>query len=168
MKIYNSLISAIFIIFLSLTGITHAETLNFGSSTYEGEVKKGRAHGVGIFTFSDGSTYEGKVKKNKIHGIGKYTDSDGNVFEGKFRSGKLKVKIDKKTRRMIKIKPETGIEEHFEIKGKGSVSDKWFEAEKNSSGIYELTAKGKRDMEQAKTEAQSSPSSGSSGGACGG
>ena len=142
MKIYNSLISAIFIIFLSLTGITYAETLNFGSSTYEG-----------------------KVKKNKIHGIGKYTDSDGNVFEGKFRSGKLKVKIDKKTRRMIKIKPETGIEEHFEIKGKGSVSDKWFEAEKNSSGIYEFTAKGKRDMEQAKTEAQSSGSSGSSGGA---
>ena len=166
MKIYNSLISAIFIIFLSLTGVTYAETLNFGSSTYEGEVKKGRAHGVGIFTFSDGSTYEGKVKKNKIHGIGKYTDSDGNVFEGKFKYGKLKVKIDKKTRRMIKIKPETGIEEHFEIKGKGSVSDKWFEAEKNSSGIYELTAKGKRDMEQAKTEAQSSASS--SGGACGG
>ena len=55
MKIYNSLISAIFIIFLSLTGITYAETLNFGSSTYEGEVKKGRAHGVGIFTFKDGS-----------------------------------------------------------------------------------------------------------------
>ena len=166
MKIYNSLISAIFIIFLSLTGVTYAETLNFGSSTYEGEVKKGKAHGVGIFTFSDGSTYEGKVKKNKIHGVGKYTDSDGNVFEGKFKSGKLKVKIDKKTRRMIKIKAETGFEDHFEIKGTGMVSDKWFEAEKNSSGIYELTAKGKRDMEQAKTEAQSSASS--AGGACGG
>ena len=67
---------------------------------------------------------------------------------------------------MIKIKAETGFEDHFEIKGEGSVSDKWFEAEKNSSGIYELTAKGKRDMEQAKTEAQSSGSS--SGGACGG
>ena len=43
MKIYNSLISAIFIIFLSLTCGTYAETLNFGSSTYEGEVKKGKA-----------------------------------------------------------------------------------------------------------------------------
>ena len=51
MKVYNSLITVIFIIFLSLTGVTYAETLNFGSSTYEGEVKKGRAHGVGIFTF---------------------------------------------------------------------------------------------------------------------
>ena len=156
MKIYNSLITVIFIIFLSLTGVTYAETLNFGSSTYEGEVKKGKAHGEGIFTFSDGSTYEGKVKKNKIHGIGKYTDSDGNVFEGKFKYGKLKVKIDKKTRRMIKLKPQTGLEDYFEIKGAGTVSDKWFEAEKNSSGIYEFTAKGKRDMEQAKTDAQSS------------
>ena len=62
MKIYNSLISAIFIIFLSLTGVTYAETLNFSSSTYEGEVKKGKTHCVGIFTFSDGSTYERKSK----------------------------------------------------------------------------------------------------------
>jgi hypothetical protein len=49
--------------------------LKFASATYEGEVKNGKANGIGIFTFSDGSTYEGKVKKNKIHGKGKYTDS---------------------------------------------------------------------------------------------
>ena len=41
-----------FIIFSSLTGITYAESLKFDASTYEGEVKKGNAHGVGIFAFS--------------------------------------------------------------------------------------------------------------------
>jgi len=54
------------ILFASLTSITKAETLKFASATYEGEVKNGKAHGVGIFTFTDGSKYEGKVSKNKI------------------------------------------------------------------------------------------------------
>ena len=138
----------IFIIFLSLTGITNAETLKFSSSTYEGEVKKGKAYGIGIITFSDGSKYEGKVKKNKIHGKGKYTDSNNNVFEGKFRRGKFRNKIDKKTREIIELNVETGKLSYFEIRGTGSkkAAMKWFEAEKTSSGTYELTAKGKKDM----------------------
>jgi len=138
----------IFIIFLSLTGITNAETLKFSSSTYEGEVKKGKAYGVGIITFSDGSKYEGKVSKNRIHGKGKYTDSNNNVFEGKFRRGKFRNKIDKKTREIIELNVETGKLSYFEIRGTGSkkAAMKWFEAEKTSSGTYELTAKGKKDM----------------------
>ena len=138
----------IFIIFLSLTGITNAETLKFSSSTYEGEVKKGKAYGIGIITFSDGSKYEGKVKKNKIHGKGKYTDSNNNVFEGKFRRGEFRNKIDKKTREIIELNVETGKLSYFEIRGTGSkkAAMKWFEAEKTSSGTYELTAKGKKDM----------------------
>ena len=43
-----------------------ANKLVFEKATYVGEIKKGKAHGVGVFTFSDGSTYEGKVKRNKI------------------------------------------------------------------------------------------------------
>ena len=148
----------LFIIFSSLTGITYAETLKFSSSTYEGEVKKGKAYGVGIITFSDGSKYEGKVKKNRIHGVGKYTDSNNNVFEGKFRNGKFRNKIDKKTREIIELNVETGKLSYFEIKGKGKAMSKWFEAEKNSSGTYELTAKGKKESEAAME------SSGDSGG----
>ena len=64
MKIFKLFTIVLFIIFSSLTSITYAESLKFDASTYEGEVKKGKAHGVGIFTFSDGSTYEGKVKSN--------------------------------------------------------------------------------------------------------
>ena len=92
------------ILFASLTSITKAETLKFASATYEGEVKNGKAHGVGIFTFSDGSKYEGKVSRNKISGKGKYIDSQGNIYEGKFRNGTLKIKIDKKTRDIFKLK----------------------------------------------------------------
>ena len=62
MKLSRIIIAALFIIFSSLTSITYAETLKFGASTYEGEVKKGKAYGVGIITFADGSKYEGKFK----------------------------------------------------------------------------------------------------------
>ena len=167
MKYFKLFTITFFIIFSSLTGITYAESLKFDASTYEGEVKKGKAHGVGIFTFSDGSTYEGKVKNNKIHGKGKYIDAQGKVYEGKFSYGSFKTKIDKKTRDVIKLKPKTGVEANTEIKGKGTVSSKWFEAEKNSSGTYVLTAKGKREMDSAISIAASSgPSSSSSSHAC--
>ena len=149
MKFLKLFTITFFMIFSSLTCITYAESLKFDSSTYEGEVKKGKAHGVGIFTFSDGSTYEGKVKNNKIHGKGKYIDAQGKVYEGKFSYGSFKTKIDKKTRDVIKLKPKTGIEANAEIKGTGAASSKWFEAEKNSSGTYELTTKGKTDMAAA-------------------
>ena len=89
MKIIKIFLFTLFIIFSSLTGITYAETLKFSSSTYEGEVKKGKAYGIGVITFADGSKYEGKVKKNRAHGKGKYTDSQGKVFEGKCRNGNL-------------------------------------------------------------------------------
>ena len=166
MKIFKLFTITLFIIFSSLTSITYAESLKFDASTYEGEVKKGKAHGVGIFTFSDGSTYEGKVKSNKIHGKGKYTDAQGKVYEGKFRYGSFKTKIDKKTREVIKLKPKTGFEAGAEIKGTGTVSTKWFAAEKNSSGTYELTAKGKREMDSAISAGAASSSSSSSGSGC--
>ncbi len=165
MKLLKITTITLFIIFSSLTNITYAETLKFPAATYEGDVKKGKAHGIGIFTFSDGSTYEGKVKKNKIHGKGIYTDLNGKTYEGNFKFGTLKIKIDGKTRNVIKVKPKTGFETLTEMKGKGSTASQWFEAEKNSSGEYELTAKGKADM---KIAAASGGSGGATGGGTGG
>lgn len=141
-----------------------ANSIEFNEAIYVGEVKKGKAHGVGVFTFSDGSIYEGKVSKNRIRGEGKYTDSQGNVYEGKFRNGTLRIKIDKKTREIIKLDVRTGIQMYAEIKGEGVVSNQWFIAEKNSSGTYELTAKGKRDMENAINSANSGGDGGGEGG----
>lgn len=152
MKLFKILIVYLFIFVLSFTGMTYAETLKFAAATYEGEVKKGKAHGIGVFTFSDGSIYEGKVSKNRIHGKGKYIDSQGKVYEGKFKYGTLTSMIDKKTRDVIKIKPKTGFETYTEMRGSGSLSNKWFEAEKISSGTYELTAKGKTEMKIAEAD----------------
>ena len=168
MRILKFIPITLFIILSSLSSIAYAETLKFGAATYEGEVKNGKAHGIGIFTFSDGSIYEGKVSKNRIHGLGKYTDSKGNVFNGKFRYGIIKVKIDKKTRDIVKIKPKTGAESYSEMKGKGTLASKWFEAEKNSSGAYQLTAEGEIEMAAAAAGGDNDSSSGSSGGDTGG
>ena len=167
MRSLKIFIITLFVTFSSLANITYAETLKFGSSTYEGEVKKGKAYGVGTITFSDGSKYEGKVKKNRIHGKGKYTDSKNNVFEGKFRRGKFRNKIDERTREIIELNVESGKLSYFEIKGKGRAGSKWFEAEKTSSGVYGLTAKGKREMEAA-MEGEGGGDDGGSGGDSGG
>ena len=193
MKQFKLLIITLFVVFSNLTGITYAESLKFAASTYEGEVKKGKAHGVGIFTFSDGSTYEGKVSKNRIHGKGIYTDSQGNVFEGKFRRNKFIDKIDKKIRKIITLDVYKGIEFSYQIKGSGAANSRWFEAEmiylhrkmlKNNINIndidnnsellleyvkYVLTSKGKRDMEKAISEAGDSggDGGGDGGGGCG-
>ena len=174
MKNFKLLFSILLITILSLTNATYAGSLTFDAATYEGEVKgkgeKIKANGVGTFTFSDGSKYVGKVSKNRIHGKGKYTDAQGKVYEGKFRFGTLKTKINETTRSVIKIKPKTGLIALIEMKGTGnSTKSSFFEAEKTSSG-YQLTKKGKMDMDTMEKSggAGDSGSSGGSSGGCGG
>ncbi|MDA3779115.1 MAG: hypothetical protein PF487_02600, partial [Bacteroidales bacterium] len=53
---------------------------------YEGECKKGLAHGKGIAKGID--TYNGKLKKGLPHGYGKYVWKNGSYYEGKWRKGK--------------------------------------------------------------------------------
>ena len=95
MKNLKLFIISLFIIFSSLTNFTYAESLTFSNGIYEGEIKKGKAHGLGIFDFSNGSRYLGKFKKNKLHGKGVLIFPDGVLVEGKFRRGTLKMKLDK-------------------------------------------------------------------------
>ena len=144
-----------------------ANKLVFEKATYVGEIKKGKAHGVGVFTFSDGSTYEGKVKRNKIKGNGTYTDKQGNVYQGKFRNGILKIKVEKNTRKIIKLKPKTGVHIYLEMRGEGNVNDQWFECECEADFTgCELTPKGQRDQERAKKEKESEGGNDDNGGAC--
>ena len=91
----------LFILLLSLPfNVANSDILKFEDGSYEGETKKGKAYGVGKFTFSDGSTYEGKFKKNRFHGKGEYTTKSGEVFEGKWRRGRFYQKVNKKTRKI--------------------------------------------------------------------
>ena len=154
----------LFILLLSLPfNVANSDILKFEGGSYEGEVKKGKAYGVGKFTFSDGSTYEGKFKKNKFHGKGEYTAKSGEVFEGKWRRNRFRQKVDKKTRKVIILTVESGMFEMYELRGKGQVSSKWFHAEKIGSEIL-LSAKGKRDQEKAIQEQSNEGSNESSGG----
>ena len=164
---FSNKIILLFLIFFSLifTNLAISETITFGSSVYEGEVKKGKADGEGILTFSDDTTYVGNFKRNKPHGKGVYTDPREITHEGKWRNGKLKVKLDKKTRRIIKLSAEEGQTNFFEIRGTGQFISKWFEAEINGEGNFVLSKKGQRDFESARIQAESSSSSsGGSGG----
>ena len=156
----------LFTLLLSLPfNVADSETLNFSVGIWEGDVKKGKAHGKGVLTFKNGAVYEGKISKNRIHGVGKLISKDGEVYDGKWRYGKFYQKIDKKTRKIIILQTEGRFYwERYEIKGKGQVRTKWFEAEKTSSGIYTLTSKGKKDMETAIEVALSGGGTSSSGG----
>ena len=159
----------LFILLLSLPfNIANSEILKFKSGSYEGEIKKDKAYGVGKFTFLDGSTYEGKFKRNKFHGKGEYTTKSGEVFNGKWRNNNFYQKLSKKTRKVIVLTVEKGMFEMYQLKGKGQVSNKWFDAEKIGSEIL-LTPKGKRDQEKAIKEKQDANDGDSGGGGgCGG
>ena len=46
-------------------------------NTYLGELKNGKHHGQGTYTWSGGNKYEGEFKDDKPNGQGTYTWSDG-------------------------------------------------------------------------------------------
>jgi len=52
---------------------------------YDGDCRKGLAHGTGKAVGTD--TYEGEFKKGYPDGAGIYTWSNGDVFEGTFKQG---------------------------------------------------------------------------------
>lgn len=54
--------------------------------TYEGDCKKGLAHGNGTASGTD--KYKGEFKKGFPHGDGIYTWADGMKYDGEFRNGK--------------------------------------------------------------------------------
>ena len=54
---------------------------------YEGETKKGLAHGKGK-AFGESDSYEGEFRKGYPHGEGTYTWGNGNKYTGQFSKGK--------------------------------------------------------------------------------
>ena len=151
MKRFKHLV-IIIILNLSFINLSYSETLNLPAGIWEGDVKKGKAHGKGVLTFKNGAVYEGKISKNRIHGVGKLINKDGEVYDGKWRYGKFYQKIDKKTRKVIILQTKGRFYwERHEMRGTGKASRKWFAAE-NKSGEFVLTAAGKRKMEEASKE----------------
>ena len=112
--------------------------IKFGSSTYVGDVKNGKAHGQGVFTFSDGTKYEGTFKKNRFHGEGTYLDKDGESYTGKWRYNKLTKPINNKTREVFQLSKALGKSTYIEVRGPGQLSNKWFEAELTEINTKEI------------------------------
>lgn len=96
------------------------------SENYEGECKKGLAHGQGIASGLD--KYEGMFKKGLPQGKGTYNYSDGAIYKGEWRKG---------------LRNGKG-EYTFKIDGKDSVitgywkDDKYIGKSKNEKG-YQIT-----------------------------
>ncbi len=82
------MIKYLIFIFLSLSTLSHSQCkvlVNSLQGDYEGECKKGLAHGQGIAKGID--TYTGEFKKGYPNGKGTYVWSNGDVFEGEFQKG---------------------------------------------------------------------------------
>ena len=56
------------------------------AGSYEGDCKRGKAHGEGTAKGTD--QYKGEFKKGYPHGEGTYTWANGNYFTGSFKEGK--------------------------------------------------------------------------------
>jgi hypothetical protein len=67
-------------------------TIGSDNGQYSGELRRGKANGLGTCTWSEGwrkdDSYAGNFKDDKRHGQGKYTDASGDVYEGKWKDDK--------------------------------------------------------------------------------
>lgn len=58
-------------------------------ATYEGEFYNEKAHGQGIYIFSNGDRVEGEFNNGVAHGFAIMTLANGNVYEGNFSNGNM-------------------------------------------------------------------------------
>jgi hypothetical protein len=69
-----------------------AEVINFpDGSVYDGEIKDGKRHGQGKFTFSDGEVYIGQYD-NDQRTQGTLTFPNGDIYQGTFKNGVIEGK----------------------------------------------------------------------------
>lgn len=61
----------------------------FLTEHYDGEMRDGRSHGRGIYTFADGGRYDGEWMDGEVHGQGIFTHPNGAGYEGGFSEGKF-------------------------------------------------------------------------------
>jgi hypothetical protein len=73
-------------IFNKNSAYTGSGLLERSKYRYEGEVLRGRLHGVGTITYIDGSTYSGKWVDGKKEGEGTSTTASGASFVGTFKN----------------------------------------------------------------------------------
>lgn len=68
--------------------ISHDAKVNFGDSSYEGDVLQDKRHGLGRMIYQNGRSYFGEWKNDLRHGKGVETYSNNNKYMGEFQNGK--------------------------------------------------------------------------------
>ena len=58
-------------------------------SKFEGCLKNGDRHGLGIMTHANGEVYEGNYKNNRAYGYGEYRFIDGAIYIGEFKNNQM-------------------------------------------------------------------------------
>ncbi len=61
------------------------ETLTFDTGKYVGEVKEGKLHGKGTYTYVNGDKYVGEYKDGEMNGQGTATFANGDKYVGEHK-----------------------------------------------------------------------------------
>lgn len=54
---------------------------------YDGDMRRGRLNGQGVYSVADGSHYEGQFRANRPDGLGSYTNAKGEIYKGTWDDG---------------------------------------------------------------------------------
>ena len=64
------------------------QVITYRNGRYEGQVRNGKRHGRGVFTWTSGNRYDGDWRNDKRTGRGVFTWSNGDRYDGDFVDGK--------------------------------------------------------------------------------
>ena len=65
------------------------ETLTFDTGKYVGEVKEGKLHGKGTYTYVNGDKYVGEYKDGEMNGQGTSSGGKGKTLKGQWKNGEF-------------------------------------------------------------------------------
>lgn len=75
-----------FIVALLTTGTVDAKKKKYPNGNYyEGKMKKGEPHGIGIMIYANGDIYKGEWNEGMCHGTGNMVYKNGNIYEGQWQ-----------------------------------------------------------------------------------
>jgi hypothetical protein len=59
-----------------------------GRHRYEGDFKRGKRQGKGLYVSANGDTYTGLFENNLYHGMGTLKSNNGDIYEGEWKKGR--------------------------------------------------------------------------------